>query len=234
MPWVCGADGFKSSWVVASYNLVTHEFESEVVGSFSDLLSLRRDPKFLCVDIPIGLPSHPVTGGRQCEIESRRVLGKRGCTVFPSLCRPVVHDGQSSYPDANQKSKDQYGVGFSKQAWAIRPKLAEADRCMTPQLQKRVFEVHPEVSFWAMAGQPIQSKKKSLNGRDERRNALEKAGFPSAFLQRPISVSYVPHDDFLDACAALWTAKRLQRGIAARFPSEMISDERGLDQAIWF
>jgi predicted RNase H-like nuclease len=45
---------------------------------------------------------------------------------------------------------------------------------MTPELQQRVVEVHPEVSFWAMAGkQPMQHKKRRQAGYDERAALLE-------------------------------------------------------------
>ena len=52
----------------------------------------------------------------------------------------------------------------------------------------------------------------------------------------PLSTLRSGKDDFLDACAALWTAERIYRGTAKRIPSdgEQEHGKRGLDIAIWF
>jgi predicted RNase H-like nuclease len=57
---------------------------------------------------------------------------------------------------------------------------------------------------------------------------------PKAFLTL-LSALRSGRDDFLDACAALWTAERIYRGAAERLPSaeKPERDERGLDMAIW-
>lgn len=49
-----------------------------------------------------------------------------------------------------------------------------------------------------------------------------------------VASRYTGRDDFLDACAALWTAGRTYRGIAKRIPDFPECDSRGLDMAIWF
>jgi predicted RNase H-like nuclease len=41
-------------------------------------------------------------------------------------------------------------------------------------------------------------------------------------------------DDFIDACAAAWTAQRVFDGAAERLPSNIERDSRGLDMAMWF
>ena len=38
------------------------------------------------------------------------------------------------------------------------------NRLMTPELQARVFEVHPELCFWGFAGHPMQEKKEHSGG----------------------------------------------------------------------
>src|SRR4029079_5896028 len=99
-----------------------------------------------------------------------------------------------------------------------------------------VHEVHPEVSFCEMnAGQPLIHSKKTADGQRQRVSALKHAGFPKAFMT-PLDSLRSGRDDFLDACAALWTAERIYRGIAKRLPSaeKPEHDERGLDMAIWF
>src|SRR2546422_9712633 len=79
---------------------------------------------------------------------------------------------------------------------------------MTPRLQRRVREAHPEVSFALLNGAPLLFAKKSADGEAERRGLLnpifgEIRGVPGA-----------ARDDVLDAYALLWSARRARRGKA--------------------
>jgi len=96
-----------------------------------------------------------------------------------------------------------------------------------------VFESHPEVPFWALAGgRPMQYPKKSWNGQMERRRLLADAGIvlPDGLTGR---AGEVPVDDVLDAAAMAWTARRVADGVAIPLPSppERIA---GRDVAIWY
>jgi predicted RNase H-like nuclease len=138
--------------------------------------------------------------------------------------------------EASQLSIDHGGIGIGVQAWGLRRKLLEIDATMMPARQHVVYEVHPEVSFCEMhGGQPLMQSKKTPDGERQRVSALRHGGFPEPFL-RPLSTLRSGRDDFLDACAALWTAERIYRGIARRIPKaeESEHDGRGLDMAIWF
>jgi predicted RNase H-like nuclease len=83
-------------------------------------------------------------------------------------------------------------------------------------------------------GRPLTESKKTRDGELQRIDALTCAGFPKAFLT-PLTALHNGRDDFLDACAALWTAGRIYRGTAKRLPSaeKLERDEHGLDMAIW-
>jgi predicted RNase H-like nuclease len=59
-------------------------------------------------------------------------------------------------------------------------------------------------------------------------------GFPQSFVETMPASLRVGRDDFLDACAALWTAERIHRGVAKRVPNPGECDALGLDMAIWF
>ena len=51
-------------------------------------------------------------------------------------------------------------------AWGICAKIKEVDDAITPQTQQWAFEVHPEVSFWALnQSHPMSHNKKSELGR---------------------------------------------------------------------
>jgi hypothetical protein len=106
-------------------------------------------------------------------------------------------------------------VGISLQAFGILRKIAEVDRVMTPAMQSQVFEVHPELSFLAMAGHPARHGKKSAAGRAERRARLAAAGFS----QVPMTLRGAAPDDLLDAAAACWSAARIRSGTAVRLPA---------------
>ncbi len=54
---------------------------------------------------------------------------------------------------------------ISKQIFHLFPKMREIDALMTPELQVRVFEVHPELAFWAMNGKAPLSLPKKVKSR---------------------------------------------------------------------
>lgn len=102
---------------------------------------------------------------------------------------------------------------------------------MTPDLQSRIIEVHPEVCFWAMAGRvPLEHAKRRPAGKVLRRELLETTVgiFP---LER---LPGAGADDVLDALAAMWTAGRFAGNVAEMLSSPGSVDARGLEMAIWF
>ena len=231
MTWIAGVDGYKSRWFVVLQNLASLEVRYRIVEPFSELLHLAETPKIVAVDIPIGLPEVARPGGRACERHARAVLGGRKSSVFNAVGRETLKAG--GQPEASASSKAAGGIGIGVQAWGLAAKLREADEAMTPAAQAIVREVHPEVCFWAMNGQTSMAfAKKEARGEAERRAALVSAGQPFA-VTMPADIR-VGRDDFLDACAAAWTAARILAGEAQRFPPAADLDARGLDQAIWF
>ncbi len=103
------------------------------------------------------------------------------------------------------------------------PKIREVDdllRCR-PELLARVREVHPEVSFYFLAGErPQQYSKKTRVGREERRELLEPLfgeRLCAALAERDRHAT--AEDDVLDAFVALWTAERIATETARVIPS---------------
>lgn len=233
MDWVAGVDGFKSQWCVVLLSLRTEELRARIVPTFSGLLEIPERPSIVCVDIPIGLPEVTRRGGRSCESEARRLLGRRASSVFSALGRAALKG--SSQPEASTRNKAAGGVGIGVQAWGLSKKLKEADEAMSPERQGVIYEVHPEVSFWALNGnRPMAAGKKSPEGARERVEILSTGGFPREFVQQLPTGLRVGRDDFLDACVAAWTAKRISTGQAGRLPARVECDGRGLDMAIWY
>jgi predicted RNase H-like nuclease len=122
------------------------------------------------------------------------------------------------------------GKGVSKQAHALRNKIFEVE----PHAEKntRIVEVHPEVSFREMAGQPLTSSKKTWDGLLERLALLKNVGLDLAkFL--PKSGTGAAPDDVVDAAAAAWTASRLAHGSARSIPESLKQMWKGRPIAIW-
>ncbi len=127
------------------------------------------------------------------------------------------------------------GIGVSAQAWGLAAKLREVDQEMSPERQTVVFEVHPELCFWALNGrQPMPHGKRKTEGESDRIAALINHGVPASFLAKVLGTLRGGRDDLLDSCAAAWTARRVFDGVAERLPSKVMRDSRGLDMAMWF
>lgn len=93
-----------------------------------------------------------------------------------------------------------------------------------------MVEVHPEVSFAALAGRPLGHSKRSWNGQMERRRLLASAGIQ---LPDELTAGQATADDVLDAAIAAWSAARKERGAAATLPDDPpVQDGRPV--AIWY
>ena len=201
--------------------------EISVVRTFQDLLARTESCAAVGVDIPIGLSDDK---SRQADVRAREVLRPlRASSVFPAPVRAVLT--ATSYEEACALSFGACGKKISKQTYAILPKIREADGAMTPELQKRVVEVHPEVSFCSLNKmQPLAHSKKSPAGAQKRERLLAKL-FEDDLACRAVRDG-VWLEDFFDACAAAWTARRLALGKAERLPAGPSVDGRGLRMEI--
>ena len=211
--------------------------ECRVCPCFEEVLAWASGSAVVAVDIPVGLLERPVPGGRDCDREARRLLGRgRASSVFTPPVRAAL--AAKSYAQARRLN----GRGLNRQGFLILPKIREVDRVMTPELQGSVHEVHPELSFRAMAGRAMRHPKKTPEGRRERLAALCRAlGERRERLEAALRQAVRRHgregvamDDVLDALAAAWTAERIARGLARRIPPDPPVDARGLRMEIWY
>ncbi len=232
---VAGVDGCKDGWVVVRCGRGLADPRVDVRTDLDDLV---RDQTLACIgiDVPIGLLNMAVPGGRACDVAARRYLGwPRSSSVFSAPVRPVLE--ARSFQDASDRSRGSsvHRLSLSQQSFAIVPKIAEVDRLMTPELQRRVVEVHPECSFAALnRGVAVALPKKRVAGRVARTELLQSAwGIDVTALWRSHRSPGVRPDDILDAMAACWTADRVLRGDAERLPQAPELDARGLRMEIW-
>jgi predicted RNase H-like nuclease len=218
MAAVAGVDGCRTGWVVAWDGHV------HVVPTFAAVLARLPPDAVVAIDIPIGLPSGYARGGRECDRLARRLLGRpRGSSVFPAPPRPAL--GARDLPAARDR-----GWPATLQGLNILPKIEEIDSMMSPSLQRRVFEAHPELGFFELNGQrPLATTKHERAGRVERWSLLAGAGITRP--ERPRRGE--TEDDVIDACAALWIGRRIADRRAVRVPTRPSHDDRGLRMEIW-
>src|SRR5262249_15104243 len=207
VPLLAGVDGCRAGWVVVVARCDAQdaqEHQVRICARFDDVLRLEPAPAVIAVDMPIGLLTAPQPGGRDCDRLARRLLGRRASSIFtppPRSLLDVTHYEQVR------------GHGLSVQAFNIMAKMREVDRVMTPALQHRVYEAHPELAFRTLAGRPMQYRKKTVAGREERVRVLEQAAHPlfqgirSAVAQalRGFPRTQVAPDDILDAYVLVGT-----------------------------
>jgi predicted RNase H-like nuclease len=217
-PAVTGVDGCAGGWMAVTLG-VTGAVTSVTVAAALDGLSLVG---VTGIDMPLGLLG---AGWRDADRLARRALGRRGATVFAIPPRPVWEC--ATYPEASRACRDLTGKGFSIQAWGLRRKIAEADeyrrRVSSPPSPVQLYEVHPELSFAAMAGAPLPDSKHTPAGLGARRELLAGAG-----IALPAKVAGAAEDDLLDAAAVAWSAGRIAAGQATILtsPSQRADDGR--------
>ena len=222
---IAGVDGCRSGWLAVLDDEGGRRW-AKLFPTFADLLD--SEARLIIVDIPIGIMSDVP---RVVDGAARVVLGHRASCVFTAPYRSML--AAKSHEEASTIREAIDGKRCSRQAFEIMAKIAEVDALMSPGLQSRVLEGHPEVSFTTMrGGRPFDDKKKSDSGHTARLETL-RSFFPEVEVRaadrRPPGVA---RDDLVDAYAMLWTARRVVCGAARRLPAPLVNgsqrDERGL------
>jgi predicted RNase H-like nuclease len=198
-----GVDAARGGWIAVA--LVDGRFEDAVLERrFPGVIERFADADMFGVDVPIGMPE--LGARRRADVEARTVVGGRRSSVFftPSraaLEAPTYRDARSVAPST------------SAQGWALRTAILDVARID----DKRVREVHPEVSFAVLGGAPLAFAKRTWNGQHERLTLLRRAGIT---IPKRLDAGLVPVDDVLDATVAAWTATRIARGEHVTIPSD--------------
>jgi len=218
---IAGVDGFRGRWI-AALDSGDGNTKLELIQSFQTILG-REDLSLIVIDVPIGLL---LAGERECDRAARKLIGKRRSSVFPAPIRAMLD--AETYEEACEKRYRVEKKKCSVQLYSILPAIRDADNRLTPALQSRVREGHPEVSFTLLNdGSPMRHPKKTPAGRDERLMLL--AGHFRDVQERVARISKIGAEtDAIDAYALLWTARRLRQGISKSLPDTPQYDSRGL------
>jgi predicted RNase H-like nuclease len=229
---VIGVDGCKGGWIAVAWD--GHpggKTTVHIVARFSEIVAM--DAEIIAVDMPIGLPDI-AHNGRGCDGDARRRLKFKASSVFPAPARSTLKARDHTEASAINRKFSQPSHGISAQAYNILRKIAEVDVIITPHLQNRIFEVHPELCFYAMNGETcVREKKREPKGEARRRLLLRKNGFPIDRLAVPTAPRRLwANDDLIDACACAWSAKRIRDGLSLRLSADPPLDGRGLRMEI--
>jgi predicted RNase H-like nuclease len=111
VPLLAGVDGCRTGWVVVT------ERSAAVAPTFAAVLAALPDDAIVAVDMPIGLADRYEPGGRECDRQARRLLGRgRGSSVFPAPPRPAL--GARTLAEARER-----GWPATLQALHLLPKI---------------------------------------------------------------------------------------------------------------
>jgi predicted RNase H-like nuclease len=248
---LAGLDGCRRGWVAVIAAADGGRAHARFAKTLRDVMDSPDAPGIVALDIPIGLPDRSGAGGRTPERLVRPLLGARQSSVFSIPSRRAVYAARDeSVPEPDRfrhacaiaRVTSNCGKAVSKQAFQIFGKIIEVDNLLREcaGLAGRIFECHPELSFWAMNNnRPIPEPKK-VNGMpygpglELRRRLLVVHGFEAEMLQARVARECgAGLDDLIDACAASWTATRIACGQAISFPDPPEEDAFGLPIAIW-
>ncbi len=231
-----GVDGCRAGWVGLRLYYEGNrlkEWEWRVFPNFQEVLRLWGTLEAIAVDMPIGLLSTERAVARPCDLLARQRLGRRRSSIFIPPTRPMLSAREYAPLRA---------LGLSVQAYHLIPRIRELDSLLIPDLQKQVWETHPELSFSALTGSPMAHSKRTPEGQNTRLSALLEAfgevggaiwqGALELREQYPRSV--LAMDDLLDAWVLAWSGERHLRGCSETLVGEPSHDERGLLMAIRF
>jgi len=230
---VLGVDGCRAGWLAVRVEWSSGRLALDyaLYPRFAPILEQYPDAAAIAVDMPMGLYESGRVRARPCDQAARQRLGRRACCVFLPPTRAML-DADAYVPLRT--------LGLSVQAYHLIPRIRELDALLTPDLQVRVWESHPELSFLAMVGAPIPHPKRTVEGQAARIDALRRAfgdagdAFANALaaFREQVAPKDAGTDDFLDACALAWSALRHIRGESALCIGDPAHDARGLLMAI--
>lgn len=219
-----GLDGCRGGWVMVEIGPT--ERTLSVVTGIGEVLARPFDR--LGIDMPIGLPDR---GDRACDLAARALLRPHASRVFTGARRGLWQFGSQAAANAALRARGEAGV--SAQLWNLGPRIGELDAVLTPALQARVIETHPELVFLRLNGGAPLPRKKDAEGLAQRCALLARDGFADleAWIAHGRRGTGAKPDDVVDACAAAIAA----RDAAHVLPEgEAPRDARGLAMQIWY
>ena len=203
-----------------------------VCRNFRTMIAYTLDCERIAVDIPIGLPSG--ASMRHCDVEAKKLLvGGNPSSLF--YAPPAETLDAETPADFQRLHRAARNVGAGLPVWGILPKVKEANVAMTSVLQERIVEFHPELSWFRLAGEALDSKH-TREGIGQRRALLEmlEPEFDQIFRWKFFLGKAAALDDLLDAIVGIKVATD-SRDSLHRLPSGATQRSvTGLRMEIWY
>ena len=227
-----GIDGCRAGWLYIRLDK-NCSYDFGLLESIKELPKIAAWESVICIDIPIGLREKD-TRERLCDTEARKLLKKKGSSIFPALSRLSLDAGD--YQTASELNFKFTGRKLSKQSFALSKKIKEVDDFIqTSEKKYHILECHPELCFLALNDfEPLQYSKKEKNGRAEREKILSNHLTSARSVIDKVSQRFlrkqVAFDDILDALVTAVAATFEERLLAVpRLPE---TDEKNIEMKI--
>jgi predicted RNase H-like nuclease len=240
--WVAGVDGCRAGWIAVLMRANDpHDHRIATAPTLAGIVDAPEQPAVVAVDMPIGLPDRTQGSGRLPEQLIRPLLGGRQSSVFAIPSRRAVEAEDYGEACAMAAATSNPPRKVSRQGFALFPKIREIDALLRarPDLVSRMYEVHPELAFWALNGSQALGQPKKVKGTPYgpgmalRRELLARSGLLPEALIHAVPPPGAAQDDLLDALAGLTVALDIARGGGQSFPDPPGRDAHGLPVAIW-
>ncbi len=232
-----GIDACTGGWLMVRLDDKNplYVIESTITGLTNFLAGNER----VLADMPIGLLSseQKLGGSRPCDVQARKLLGKKHSSIFNPPCIEALHE--KSYQQASATNFGVLGKKLSKQSWNIAPKIREINAFLhlNPSWRNNMLEAHPELSFLQLNGNiHLQFSKKTREGIEERLSILQ-AYYPasatlfSKMLSDPALKGRATADDRVDAiCLAVLNRHRGEKleNISDLYPEDLLGNRMGI------
>ena len=240
--WVAGVDGCRAGWIGVFMRVDDPQAHRIITApTLAAIADAPEVPAVVAVDMPIGLPERTEGSGRLPEQLIRPLLGGRQSSVFAIPARRAVEAEDYNEACAIAAAASDPPRKVSRQGFAIFPKIREIDALLRarPDLMTRVYEVHPELAFWALNDRKALDQPKKVKGTPyapgmaQRCALLSRSGLLPDGLIHASPPRGAAQDDLLDALAGLTVALDIARGGGQPFPDPPGRDAHGLPVAIW-
>ena len=218
---VAGVVPCEAGWLVASARALRANFapeEPHTIDALVGVLDQRPTMSVIALSAPIGSPA-PGLGARSCDTQVGALLGHRGALRAPGA--PGLLTGETDVVTGSSAWRNQQ-VG----TWCSRYREVAAE--MAPFMQRRVYEVCPELSFFELnEGRVLDSGPASAAGEAARRELLL-AHLPGVERVLDAALPGISVGQLLEVAACLWTARRILAHTATRLPDDPEWDAAGL------
>lgn len=200
MSKIIGIDSCPGGWVVAVSNTDYSSISIHIISNLEELKKLYSQIILIAIDMPVHLKNNE----RMVDVNARKILGKRASTIFSAPVEEALNT--NTYEEASLVNFKITGKKLSKQSHNLFPKIKEVQNFMKQNNEIKIFESHPELAFMALNdGKIIVSKKKTIEGFNQRLNLLKKVfpNFSFLVVRSTIKKSLANDDDILDALVTL-------------------------------